>query len=459
MSKDTGNSYLPSSFRDPSGYLFTREGELFRQVNQSYKEEYGQLINSGLYNELVNSGLLIPHREVDAQPPEPQKAFKIIKPEPLDFVSYPYEWCFSQLKDAALATLEVQKTALSYGMTLKDASAYNIQFHKSRPVLIDTLSFDIYHEGQPWIPYRQFCQHFLAPLALMSKGDVRLNQLLRVHLDGIPLEMASVLLPRSTYLKFSLLSHVHLHARSQKHLSSRKREAQRGKMSRLSLLGLIDNLQSAVSRLKFKSSSHWADYYDECIFSRQYLEDKKKYISDFVSKVEPRNVWDLGANTGLFSRIPAGQGIHTVSMDIDPLCVEGNYLEARQKGETSILPLFIDLTNPSPGIGWENTERLSFLQRGPADMAVALALVHHLAISNNLPLSKIASFFNDICRKLVIEFVPKEDPRVQELLSSREDVFPNYTRECFENEFASYFSIEEQVRLGDSQRLLYLMKK
>ncbi len=193
---------VAASFRDPSGFLFSRNGALYRQINRVYADDYDHLISSGLYDQLVKSGLLIPHREVSEKPVYPELAVKVIQPELVPFISYPYEWSFSQLKDAALATLAIQKRSIKAGMSLKDASAYNIQFINGKPTLIDTLSFEIYKEGKPWDAYRQFCQHFLAPLALMARVDVRLGQLLRVFIDGIPLDLASRLLPASTRAKF-----------------------------------------------------------------------------------------------------------------------------------------------------------------------------------------------------------------------------------------------------------------
>src|SRR5215216_6396727 len=223
---------LAASFRDPSGFLFARDGVLYRQVNRKYEQEYTRLMESGLYDKLVKAGLLVSHVEVDHAPAEAALAYKIIQPERVPFISYPYEWSFGQLKDAALATLSIQRRALKVGMSLKDASAYNIQFVRGKATLIDTLSFEIYKEGQPWVAYRQFCQHFLAPLALMATRDIRLNQLLRVYIDGIPLDLASELLPGKTRLNFGLLTHVHLHASAQKRYSGADVKSQGGSMSK-----------------------------------------------------------------------------------------------------------------------------------------------------------------------------------------------------------------------------------
>jgi len=460
MQKIKANKIEPSSFRDPSGFLFYIDDQIYRQINKTYKENYDYLMNSGLYKTLVDAGLLIPHIETDIPGPEPDKAYKIIKPEPVPFISHPYEWCFAQLKDAALTTFKIQKIALDFEMTLKDCSAYNIQFVKGKPTFIDTLSFEKYHEGQPWIAYRQSCQHFIAPLALMSYRDIRLNQLFRIYIDGVPLDLASSLLPSSTNFKASLLSHIHLHAKSQKHYADRTVNIGGHKISRLSFMGLIDNLESATRKMDWKAKgTEWADYYEDTNYSIDAINHKKKIVADFLDKTNPGIVWDIGANDGLFSRIASDKKMLTISFDIDPAAVQKNYLQSVKNNEEYILPLLLDLTNPSPGIGWENTERISLMHRGPADTAFSLALIHHLAISNNLPIGKIAYFFSQVCKSLIIEFVPKDDSQVQKLLSTREDIFPDYTQQDFEIEFKKYFTINNVENINDSKRTIYLMKK
>jgi hypothetical protein len=454
------SAQLSSSFRDPSGFLFQQDGVIYRQVNLVYKDDYDHLMSSGLYQALVDDNLLIPHEEVGIEPPVSGLAHKVIRPEPIPFISYPYEWCFSQLRDAALTTLKIQKKALDFGISLRDSSAYNIQFKNGRPIFIDTLSFGKYHEGQPWVAYRQFCQHFLAPLALMSYKDIRLSQLLSIYIDGLPLDLASCLLPWRTRLRFSLLSHIHLHARSQKHFADRPINVGQHRMGRYAFLGIINNLESAVKNLKWQPrGTEWADYYQDTNYSPQAFEHKKTIVAGFLDKVRPTTVWDLGANVGIFSRLASDRGIPTISFDVDPAAVERNYLDCVARGDTSIVPLVIDLTNPSAGIGWENKERMSLKERGPADAVLALALLHHLAISNNVPLSKIAGFFSDICHRLIIEFVPKTDSQVQRLLATREDIFPDYTRQAFEQEFSRCFAIEDSADIRESQRTLYLMRR
>jgi len=416
-------------------------------------------MKSGLYEELVNSHLLIPHEECTITPPRPEKSYKIIKPELISFISYPYEWSFSQLKDAALTTLEIQKIAMKYEMTLKDATAYNIQFRNGKAILIDTLSFEKYSEGTLWKPYRQFCQHFLAPLALICHKDIRLNQLSRIFIDGIPLDLVSSLLPFKTRSMFSLLSHIHAHAKSQKHYEKKEVKIKERKMSRRSFQGIIESLHSSIKKFEWSpKGTEWGDYYSDTNYSDIAFESKKKIISNMIDKISPRLVWDLGANTGVFSRISSQKGIQTIAFDIDSIAVEKNYLECKKNKEENLLPLLLDLTNPSPFLGWENLERMSFVKRGPADLVLALALIHHLAISNNIPLDRLALFFNSICKNLIIEFIPKDDSQVKRLLSTREDIFDDYTQENFELEFSKLFIIKESVKNPDSHRTIYFMQ-
>lgn len=463
MTDAPARAILPGSFRDPGGFLFTEGGVLYRQVNLSSKEPYERLMRSGLYRKLVEEGALIPHEEVSAgAAPEPP-AYRILRPEPVPFVSYPYEWCFSQLREAALLTLKIQRAALGFGLSLKDASAYNVQFRDGRPLLIDTLSFDLLREDEPWAAYRQFCQQFLAPLALMSRRDAGLSRLSALHLDGIPLELASRLLPGSSRLQPGLLVHLHLHAGAQRLLADRPVRRGSGRMSRPALLGLTDSLEAAVRSLRWRPRrSAWEHYdTDPPSYDRSALEQKQAAVAQMLERIRPapRTAWDLGANTGLFSRLAARRGIFTVALDQDPACVELNFRRCLRDGETNLLPLVMDLANPSPALGWEHRERLSLLERGPADAALALALIHHLAIGNDLPLERIVEFLGRICRWGIVEFVPKSDPLARPLLALRTEGFPDYTPERFEEHVRRGFSIRQTAAIPGTQRTLYLLER
>ncbi len=448
-----------ASFRDPAGFLFRRWGTLYRQVNESGLSDYRQLIDSGLYEQLVTDRLLVPHREAELSLACTAAARCVLQPELIRMISYPYEWSFSQLKDAALATLDLQARALERGMSLKDASAYNIQFRHGRATLIDTLSFERYQEGRPWVAYRQFCQHFLAPLALMAKVDMRLGAMLRTHIDGIPLDLASRMLPGSTRLKWALLTHIHLHAAAQSHAArndERQSQSHGAQVSRRGLDALVDSLRSAVEGLHWNTRAGvWGDYYNDTNYSEDAFAHKREIVESYLREIRPSVVWDLGANNGAFSRLAASLGAQVVSLDIEPAAVEANYRRCRDEGEERILPLLSDLANPSPNLGWAGEERGSLERRGPADVVMALALIHHLVIGNNTPMIDVARYFSRLGNDLIIEFVPKQDSQVQRLLSTRQDIFDDYTTEGFEAAFQTAFEINGCVAVRGACRKIY----
>jgi len=450
----------PSSFRDPNGYVFYKGNDVFRQVNYSYKNNFDYLYKSGLYKALVQKHYLIPHSRVYQDRSSHNKSYVILKTKKIPFISYPYEWTFDQLKDAALLTLEIQEVALQYGMSLKDATSYNIQFLNGKPVFIDILSFEIYKKDKPWIAYRQFCQHFFGPLLLMSWVDINLNKFLRIYIDGIPLNLVSTMLPKKTYLQFSVLTHIHLHALKQKQLANRQNEYINSSiLSKTALTSIIDNLKTAIINLHHnKNDTEWGDYYTFTNYSNKAFKNKEMIINKYIEISKPNLVWDIGANSGLFSRIASQKNIFTVASDIDPIAVERNYTQIKKMNETNILPLVIDLVNPSPALGWSNTERRSLIQRGPADLVMALALIHHLSISNNLPFEKVADFCQKIGKYLIIEFIPKNDSQVQKLLKTREDIFDNYSQLNFEKSFSKKFKIITKDSIHGSSRICYLMK-
>jgi hypothetical protein len=346
-------------------------------------------------------------------------------------------------------------------MVLKDASAYNVQFLRGRPVFIDTLSFERYQPGTPWVAYRQYCQHFLAPLALAAHRDVRLLQLFRIYMDGVPLDLARSLLPARTWLNLSLLLHIRVHARYQRRFEGDTDSASKVRpMSKQALQNLLTALASTTKKLQWSAEgTEWADYYDGDSYDEAATVHKRRIVDEFITAIGPSELWDLGANTGEYSRIAAARGIETRAFDVDPACVDRNYVAVRKERETHLLPLLLDLTNPSPSIGWAEAERDSIAERSRADTVMALALIHHIAISNNVPLRKIADYFARIAEHLIIEFVPKSDAKVAVLLSTREDVFPDYTENGFEAAFGEVYSIESRVSIEGSERTLYRMRR
>ena len=454
---------VPASFRDPAGFVWTQAGKIYRHVGEDHREHDDAMMSGGLYADLVEAGMIVPHTEVDDVTSPRPGAYKVLQPEVVDFISYPYEWSYSQLKDAALLTLRIQTKAMDHGMSLRDASAYNIQFHAGRPVLIDTLSFEVLQEGKPWIAYRQFCQHFLAPLALMAHCDVRFGQLSRTYIDGVPLDLASAVLPRKTRRSPGLLAHIHAQARveqRQQRAGTAPKAPQR-ELSLQRLKGIVWNLERTVRKLTWEPpKTAWRDYYDEAgHYSDDAHHHKKEIVGSLLDEAGGSTVWDLGGNIGVFSREASARGRKTVCFDIDPGCVEANWKKVVSDGETHVLPLLCDLRNPAPSLGWANRERWSLAERGPADVVMALALVHHLAIGNNGPLPMIAQYFSELGNKLIIEFVPKSDPMVKMLLAIRDDIFTDYDTEGFERAFETCFAIERKEPVKDTDRVVYLMRK
>ena len=447
-----------ASFRDKSGHIFQSNGEFYRYIAPGFLPEFDKLGKSGLFDELVDEGLLLSHALLEETPDNG----RILKPQQLDFMSYPYEWCFGQLQAAARVTLNVQRRALAVNMTLKDASAFNVPIHRGRPTLIDLLSLETWNEGEPWVAYRQFCEHFLAPLALVASHGQDAGRLWKTHVDGIPLPLASRLLPWKTRLSPGLAAHVHAHAAQQARAGSVPASARAPKISKNGLLGIIDHLDATVAGLKPpQPKTAWSHYYEETNYEREAMDAKVALVGRYLDAVTPapKTVWDFGANDGRFSRLASERGAFTLALDIDPEAVERAWGEVKGRGETRLLPLVMDLADPSAARGWAGQERESLLQRGPADVGLALALVHHLAIGHNVPLEKIAEFFARACKTLIVEFVPRGDSQVKRMLATRKDIFDDYHQSGFERAFEPHFERLGRESIPGTQRTLYLLRR
>jgi hypothetical protein len=449
-------SRVAGSFRDPAGHVFERDGILYRLVSSAGRAAYQRFMRSGLYDVLAQAGDLIPHDELGERPDLAEGGI-VLQPARLRLVSYPYEWAFSALRDAALLTLSIAREANRHGLRLKDASAFNVQFDGCRPVFIDTLSFEPSQAG-PWPAYHQFCEHFVVPLAMMSTRDVRLGKLFRTFPEGIPLGLASSLMPRRTWLRPGLFMHLHAHAWAECRLTGPPRPTGPGARKGPEALALFDSLEATIRGLSWQPTGGWTNYVDQqASYSDQALAEKLRVVGRWLDRLEPGSVWDLGANTGRFSRLAAARSDLTVALDADAACVERIYRQARLDGTTGLLPLVFDLAAPTPAIGWANQERPTLVDRGRGDLLLALALIHHVAIARGVPLPHIAEVFARLGRHAIVEFVPKTDPMVQRLLAHRDDVFSAYSREHFESAFAERFTIADRVPLPDSDRALYLM--
>lgn len=448
---------LPSSYRDPSGFLFRYRDQLYRQVNKVYAEDLERLHSSGLYEALVEKELFLPYARVKQNLTGSGDWYETLQPEPIPFISYPYEWCFRMWQDAALATLALAREAMKHGMMLKDASAYNLQWHGGKMKLIDHLSFERYEEHRPWIAYRQFCEHFLAPLALMHYRQLPLQPLFIAYPDGIPLGMAKQLLPFRSRLHLHTALHLHLHAAAGKKKETGFRES--GGFSPRKMEHLLQSLEEAVRSYSFdRPSGVWSEYYEEAGQREAYLADKKELVAGWIRQVNKSSAIDLGANEGAFSLLLAEEKMRVISADQDHYAINKLYRQVRGRKDIDLHPIVLDLVHPSPALGLNNTEREAFTGRASGDLVLALALMHHLCIGKNVPFEELARLLHSLGPLLIIEFIPKEDEKVRYMLQQKKDVYDGYSREKFLAVFSTRYRILAQQPVAGSDRILYLMQ-
>jgi hypothetical protein len=363
------------------------------------------------------------------------------------------------LKDAALLTLKIAMQAIRFGVILKDASPYNVQWLDGDPIFIDSLSFERYDATKPWIAYRQFCECLLSPLLLMYYSGQPLQALLLAFPDGIPLPVTRSLLPWRSKFSFYTYLHIHLHERLSAK-SAPKTQHQPG-FSEKKLLRLLESLRSLVTSLSWKRGpTTWANYYNDATLRQDYVEQKRNIINEwFQTLTGVKTAVDLGANEGMFSYLLSQKNIPVIAVDLDHTALTNLYQKIKRQHEKNILPVLVDLANPSPSIGLNNTERNSFLDRVNVDVALALALVHHLAIGKNIPLGKIAELFENLANWLIVEFIPKQDEKVQLMLRQKRDIYDDYNEESFLKAFEGYFNIQDKKLIAGSGRVLFLMKR
>lgn len=437
--------------------MFEDQGVWKRAVTTRGLDDYSALMDSGLADSLMSDGLLVRHDEEPAGSSTPDEACRVFVPEQIGFISYPYEWCFSQLKDAALTTLEIQQRALAHGMSLKDASAFNVQFHRGRPVFIDTLSFER-DDGAPWVAYEQFCRHFLGPLLLMKYVSHHAGRLLATDLGGIGLDMVSRMLGWASWFNAGALLHVHLHARAiagQKHGDARADGAARTGAK----AAVAESLRRAVDGacLPTKESA-WSSYEMQADHYSQTARDtKRNFVARTLCRMPRGLVYDAGGNTGQYSRAAASSGHDCVLYDSDIECVERAYRQCKQSGEQSILPLRFDFSNPTPALGVNLRERLGSFDRPRAGLVMALALVHHLRLKENIPFAMMASCFARMGDRLLIEWVGPEDPMAGSMLAGKKRP-PEYSMGAFLREFSNFFRVVESEPLHGMDRTLLVME-
>jgi hypothetical protein len=431
---------------------------LRRVVNPIYFPQYNKLKESGFFTILIDKGLLIPHEETSVD-----KDQIILTPEKIPFITNPYEWSFEQFKHAALHTLKLQKYALSKGFILKDASAYNVTFHKGKPIFIDTLSFDFYEENTPWRAYKQFITHFFGPLVLAKYHGTEIFKMMQSHIDGIPAKLIASMLPQKTKLSSTLFTNIHLLAKMEsKHKEDYKAETKIANLSRKAQNNILDSLFNYIKDLKLNESTEWGDYYTKTNYEAAAFDAKKELIKEWTTALNPQKLIDIGGNDGTFARTILDKVPHVIVTDIDSNSVDHNYRQVQKNKEINMLPFVCDMLQPAPGIGFNNTERASLIDRlkGYApDLTLALALIHHITLSGNVPFEKSAEFFAKFSTNLIIEFPKRDDSWAESLLVRKREFinhFDFYNEANFEAGFKQYFTLEKKETVAGTKRILYL---
>lgn len=455
----------PGSFRDRSSHVYHSGGRVLRALSAEAHAAFRRVVESGLWAELESRGTVVGTRELDRRDwPESLAAegwAAVLEHERVPFVSYPYEWTFEMLRDAALLQLDLLGTALRRDATFKDATPYNFQFVGARPVLIDVPSLEPYRPGAPWVGYRQFTSQFLYPLLLEAYRGIPVGHLLRGHLEGVdPVDCWGAFTARDL-LRPGVFKHVFLHAKAEARFVGTDRNVTRELSSagfaKELILHNLRGLEKVVRGLApGKKPSVWVDYREVNSYLEEERAAKVEVVTEAVRSLSPRLVWDLGANTGEYSRLAAAAGASVVAMDSDRAAVSRLYLEERQGKGTGILPLVVDLTDPSPGLGWRGRERRAIWERGRPDLVLALALVHHLVLGANVPLAEVVEWLAQVGENLVVEFVDKRDPMSRKLLLNKVDQFPDYTVAEFERLLGLHFTIRRRVELKSGDRVLYV---
>ena len=458
--------FEPGSFRDPDTRVFYHNGTILRCITQRALTDWQQLCRTEFFERLATERKLVETTllsNADDLPPLSTKWAAVLKHETVPLVSYPYEWSFSMLKDAALLQLDVTLAALEEDMTLKDATPFNVQWFGCRPTFIDIGSFTTYQPGEPWNGYRQFCELFLYPLLLQSYRNIPFQVWLRGNLEGISTQQIQSMLSAQDYFRPGVLTHVYLQAKAQTRYERSKRNIKADLRHAGFNAKLIRNNVSSLRRLVgglhwTPTESAWSDYEDTHNYTSVELRQKTAFIRRVLMVRRWRLVWDLGCNTGGYSRLASQYADYVLALDADHTVVDRLYRELRSENVRNILPMVTDCANPAPSQGWRGLERQSFAERGSPELILCLALVHHLVIGRHVPMSQLIAWLAGFDAELIIEFIDHNDPKVRHLLRHRSNQNLDYSRTGLEDALTEHFGSIEKETLEAGNRILYYAK-
>jgi hypothetical protein len=455
----------PGSFRDPLSRVYVDDVGVWRGLSTEALADFEALAASTFFQRALERGDIVGTERVEKPTGLPGDWPGALRHERIGTLSYPYEWPFEMLRDAARLQLALTREALSERLITKDATPYNVQFVGTKPVFIDVGSFERLRPNEPWPGYRQFCELYLNPLLIQSVRDVPFQPLLRGSIHGISPATAADLLRGSGGLQKGVFTHVKLHARAERRYADADRERDvKAELKQAGFgPGLIDaqlrNLEKAIEALRWKQqASTWSDYGDRAHYSADDLQAKEAFVAAAIDgAAPPRLVLDLGANDGRFSRLAVANGAQSVvAVDSDDVVVDRLYRDLRAEGEQRILPLVLDLSDPSPGLGWRGRERPPFVERVRPDLVLCLAVVHHMALTNTVPLDEIVAFLADFAAPMVVEFPHPDDQMAARLLArKRPGVFDAYSVATWEQALARRFTVRRQETLPGGARTLY----
>ena len=460
------------SFKDPSGRVYRLDeaggSRVVRGLTGEAAATVESLLSEPFFQRLVDHGDVVKTSVLPADDPAAARVAGMgwaaaVEHEAVEFVTWPYEWPFSMLKDAALLQLRLLDTSVRSGWMLKDATPFNIQWMGARPVFTDVPSFDPWTEGEYWRGYRQFCSTFLTPLMLTAHLGIPFQPLLRSRLDGIPPEEAAKYFYGLRRFKRGVLSHVWFPAKAERRMRRRGADEpgsdSKRKQPRTMLLALLDSLTRIVGRLSYgPAGSDWSLYSETHSYDEEDFGRKQGFVERHVSARRPGLLWDLGANTGTFSRIAARHSGLVVAVDGDQDAVDLLYHNARGGAERNIVPLVMDLANLSPGQGWAGRERAAFDKRRSPDMVLCLALVHHMRVAANVPLSLFVEWLRSLDAAIILEFVGRDDEMFRKLIENKTEHYPDYTSERFRYEVEKHFTVGDRLGLKGGKRELLLLE-